>query len=291
MILSFLLLLLSGLAHAQPTEVRFFTGEGEQVSFAALVDGVSDAEVVFFGEIHGDSLGHRVQHALLEALHSRYAGRMILSLEQFEADVQLMLDEFLAGHITESHFLQSTRPWNNYRRDYHSMVLFAKANAFPVVAANAPRRYVNRVSRLGLTAAMDSLFADALGWLAPMPLPAPSAGYRARWDALMGGAGSPHMGPDRIQRMFEAQWLWDATMAYRLAFALNQRDRAVALHLAGSFHVDRHQGTPEALQHYRPGTRARVVVMRPVAHPDQFPDDLHGIGDFVVLTQAPPVEE
>jgi len=286
-----LLILLATLTSAQPAEVRYYTGEGEAVAFSAVVEGVSDAEVVFFGEIHGDSLGHRVQHAMLEALHTRFFGRTILSLEQFEADVQLMLDEFLAGQITETHFLQSTRPWNNYRRDYHSMVLFAKAHALPVVAANAPRRYVNRVSRLGLTAAMDSLFADARGWLAPMPLPAPSAGYRARWDALMGGAGSPHMGPERLQRMFEAQWLWDATMAHRLALALNRRERGVALHLAGSFHVDRHQGTPEALQHYRPGTRSRVVVMRPVANPDLFPAELRGMGDFVVLTQAPPSEE
>lgn len=286
-----LLFLLATFSFAQPAEVRFYTGEGEAVAFSAVVEGVLDAEVVFFGEIHGDSLGHRVQHALFEALHARHHGRLILSLEQFEADVQLMLDEFLAGHITEAHFLQSTRPWNNYRRDYHSMVLFAKANALPVVAANAPRRYVNRVSRLGLTAAMDSLFADARGWLAPMPLPEPSAGYRGRWDALMGGSGSPHMSADRLLRMFEAQWLWDATMAHRLAFALNQRERGVALHLAGSFHVDRHQGTPEALQHYRPGTQSRVVVMRPVANLDQFPAEFRGLADFIVLTPAPPTEE
>ena len=72
-----------------------------------------------------------------------------LSLEMFERDVQHILDEYLQDLITESQFKSSARPWEHYDADYRAMVEMAKAVGVPVLAANAPRRYVNRVSRLG----------------------------------------------------------------------------------------------------------------------------------------------
>ena len=66
-----------------------------------------------------------------------------LSLEMFEADVQHVLDEYMAGLTREEDMLRDGRPWANYREAYRSLVELARAAALPVIAANAPRRYVS----------------------------------------------------------------------------------------------------------------------------------------------------
>ena len=44
---------------------------------------------------------------------------------------------------------QAARPWPNYKTDYAPLIAFCKAQKIPVLASNAPRRYVNIVSRKG----------------------------------------------------------------------------------------------------------------------------------------------
>lgn len=264
--------------------VQVFTGTGAAASLDAIVEAAGEADVVFLGEQHDDSLGHTVQAELLRRLHARHGATRYVtpSLEMFETDVQTILDEYLAGLITEQHFLRSARPWDNYARDYRPVVEYAKANGLPVVAANAPRRYVNRVSRLG-PAGLDSLWRDVkAAFLPPLPYPLPTPAYRAKWDALMGGGGAHGPAAAGPSNALMAQSLWDATMAYRIAGALARVPNTLVVHLVGSFHVERGTGTPDALRHYRPGVRMLVVVMRPGTAWDA--GELAGLGDFVVLT-------
>jgi hypothetical protein len=103
----------------------------------------------------------------------------------FQRDEQGILDEYLQGLITESHFKSSARPWDHYDNDYRPMVEMAKEAGIPVIAANAPRRYVNRVTRLGRDSLLD-LPPLARSFLPPLPYPRPSDAYRAEWMALMG---------------------------------------------------------------------------------------------------------
>ncbi|PNH08738.1 hypothetical protein TSOC_004681 [Tetrabaena socialis] len=49
-----------------------------------------------------------------------------LSLEMFERDAQVVMDEYLAGACTEADLLKDARPWPNYRGDYRPLVLWAK---------------------------------------------------------------------------------------------------------------------------------------------------------------------
>jgi len=98
------------------------------------------------------------------------------------------------------------------------------------------------------------------------------------------GADTPPEDP-HTYTFLDAQVLWDATMAYSMAQHLLHTPDAVILHLAGSFHVDRRLGTPEQLQHYRPGTLTLVIVARPVADITAFDERRYGpAGDFIILT-------
>lgn len=279
-----------------------FRGNGSPATLGDLVREAGETEVVLWGEQHDDLTGHGVQALLLRRLYAAYgppgpsphgadAGTMsepgpadrslVLSLEMFERDVQYVLDEYLAGLITEDHFLASSRPWGGYDERYRPAVEFARAHRIPVVAANAPRRYVNRASRLGRDS-LDELPDKARSYLPPLPYPGASEAYRAEWDALMGPAAQ-HMTGSPL----DAQTLWDATMGWSIAGAVEARENPLVLHFAGSFHVQNGTGTPEALEHYRPGTAQLLVVAEPAETLDALPEDAVGAGDFVIVTKRP----
>jgi uncharacterized iron-regulated protein len=280
---------------------QVYTADGERAALSDIVASLDTVDVVLLGEVHG----HAPIHALQDTLWQRAlaTGRpAALSLEMFERDVQPVLNEYLSGFISQDHFLRASRPWSTYERDYHSLVDTARAHNAPVLAANAPRRYVNRVASEGRTA-LDALPAHASDWLAPRPYPEPSQAYRSRFIAQMSGGmhGSNHAPADTTEsdttdamppghgsgltRLLDAQMLWDATMAYTMAEHLLRRPNALVVHLTGRFHIAEGTGTPEALAHYRPGTRQLTVYFDAVSDPDSFDADAHaGKGNFVVLT-------
>ena len=129
---------------------------GRRVSLDEVVAAAGRAEVLLVGEEHDDMVAHALEAELYRRAIDAYGavrgvpGRaIVLSLEMFERDVQYILDEYLHGLVTEDHFLRSARPWDDYEARYRALVESARAHEQPVVAANAPRRYVNRVTREG----------------------------------------------------------------------------------------------------------------------------------------------
>ena len=72
-------------------DFRVYDIGGQSSSFAAVLNALSDADVVLVGEEHDDVVGHRFEAELLGAAYRRLQaedGRdVILSLEMFERDV------------------------------------------------------------------------------------------------------------------------------------------------------------------------------------------------------------
>jgi uncharacterized iron-regulated protein len=283
-----------------PPGVRVFAGDGTPSTWAALLAAAGEARVVLLGEIHDDIVGHRARHALLRALAGVGTGAgegtsapcepHVVSLEMLEADVQLVVDEYQAGLITPEHFRRAARPWDNHDRDYEPYLVVARACDFPVVAANPPRRYVNRVARLG-EAALEDLAPEALATLPPLPVARPSERYRAQWNALMGGGAGHGVPPTHgaaasVDPVLKAQNLWDAGMAWAVARAAQAHPEARVVHVAGAFHVQERTGIPEHLEQYLPGATSVIVVAYPEAPGTAFDPVRHGgRGDFVLLTE------
>src|SRR4030095_12943358 len=69
------------------------------VTVDKIVTDMADADVLFFGEEHNDSAGHYLENKIFRALHSQFADKIVLSMEMFETDGQLVLNEYLAGTI------------------------------------------------------------------------------------------------------------------------------------------------------------------------------------------------
>jgi hypothetical protein len=241
--------------------------------------GHQSPTVILIGEVHDDKVAHELQMQILMhcATACRERGRrLVLSLEMFESDVQGVLDEYvLRRGIREEDMLQDARPWNNYQTDYRPLVEFCREFGIRVVASNAPRRYISLMSRGGSTA-LEALFSGRGGpqafGLPQLPLPPASASYRAKFVETIASqmpepgmdtdnsGGCPYIGfrgkdvREVKPELFEAQLLWDHSMALSLAKSMRREvgesEDPLVVHICGAFHCSHGLGIPEVLPHY-----------------------------------------
>ncbi len=266
-------------------QFRAFDGDGNPATVDQIIAAAGVNEALFLGELHDDAVGHAIQAEIFRRIVSRYGEerKIALSLEMFERDVQIVLDEYLKGLITESHFMLSSRPWGNYKWDYRPLVELSKEKKLPVIAANAPRRYINMVSRGGRES-LSGLSREALKSLPPLPYAQPSAAYSAKFKALMGPSPEAQMGIDKI---LASQSLWDAAMAHAVFQFIDKNKAPLVVHLNGGFHTENRLGTFEHLMQYRPKTKAIVVSVRYEDDFNTFVVQKHkGLGDYVILTDG-----
>jgi uncharacterized iron-regulated protein len=220
-------------------------------------------DVVFLGENHEHAEAQRLELRLLEALWLNCRRRqrpLVLSLEFLDRSQQQELDKAIARDE-----LEEVVP-----EPYLPLVRFARAHEIAVVAANAPRKITGQVAKLGRAAVMESLSASERLWCAPMPWPTPSEAYRDAFYSVMQQMLRPDPNAEeahqeRLQRMFQAQSLWDATMAYSIVEALERYPHAQVMHVTGLFHVEKRLGTVEMLARYRDGHRSLVGIVYPEA--------------------------
>lgn len=249
----------------------------QEITLPQLADALKVADVVFFGEEHHDSVAHILEYELLKAMDERYAG-VALSMEMFVSDDQLILQEYLAGIVTERNLMKDASLWNNYR-DYHPLVEYAKAHGIPVLAANAPSRYTNRVTRDGL-ASLHVLNKSARSLLAPLPIDTLTGAYFEKFTGLMGG----HGGMENL-KIYQSQNLWDATMAYRISRWIKKKSVKKILHLNGRFHSDEQLGTVAHLRKYKRRINTTNISCFPHAsfsHPNWAA--FKHLANFIILT-------
>jgi len=252
-------------ASAEASDRVYSAAEQAFVDFGVMAAELARADVIFFGEHHGDRGTHRLQRDVLEAL-SRQRSDVILALEMFERDVQPALDAYLADRITEDEFLARARPWPGYATDYRPLVEFARTRGWPVIAGNVPRPLAAQVAGGGL-AALDALPPEERTWAADT-LHCPRAGdYYERFVALMRNH-PPADGVDAsalADRMYEAQCVKDETMAESIARALLARPGALVVHMNGAFHSDFGQGAVAGTERRLPGREVRTLTALPLS--------------------------
>src|SRR5665647_3720976 len=94
---------------------------------------------------------------------------LLLAVEMFEKDNQIIIDEYFAGTIKETSFESESRLWKNYATDYKPLLNFAKENGLKFIASNIPRRYASVVASGGFEA-LSVLSPGALVYIAPLPV-------------------------------------------------------------------------------------------------------------------------
>lgn len=263
-------------------QTTLLSGAGAPLTADAACELLATADVIFVGEIHTDPVAHALEQGILmgQLRLAADGGRPVaLGLEMLEADVQPVVDEYLAGLTSEADYLKAIRPWADYAAAYHPTVEAARRSGAPVVATNAPERHVRMVARDGI----ESLWRLPEAWRAlyGWEIPPPSAAVAEAFAETMAGMHGSSMPP--IDRLLAAQNLRDATMARRIAETLGPDAGTRVVHVNGSFHSADHLGTPEHLARLRPDVRVVTVTIRPGgldARPEPNADDI------VILTPA-----
>ncbi len=270
-------------ALADPAFVGLYHLPDRAITWPEAVRVLQQGDVVVIGEQHNDPETHRVELATLQALTATGA-RIALSLEMFEADVQPVLDAYLAGRLTEVDFLAQSRPWPNYPSDYRPLVEFAKAKGLPVIAANVPRPLAALVAREGFEGLTSLPWAQARHAAVPDSVD-PGAPW-ARFQGVMGAHAGASL--ESLWRMYQAQSLKDGTMARSIGTALATRGPGWrVLHVQGRFHSDFGAGVPAYLRRLMPNRPLRVMTVLPVSSTEAVSlKDAVGLADVVGFVQA-----
>lgn len=254
------------MALAKDPEFRVIeTATGKEVRWKSMLDAAAKSDAVFVGEQHDDPETHRIELAILEDLYERASNRLILSMEMFERDQQVVLDQHLAGVLTEEELGKKTKLWGNYTTDYAPMIRFAAKHQVPVVAANCPNSIIRKVGQGGIDALAK--LPESERRFAAKTVIAPAADtYADKFTETMSGMGGSHgptMDAAMLRRIYEAQCTRDDTMAESIHRAMT--NGSLVLHINGGFHSEGGLGTVARLQWRRPlGHQSTVIQVVPV---------------------------
>jgi uncharacterized iron-regulated protein len=255
---------------------RLFDQKGKNASYKELVKEASQADIIFFGEMHDNPICHWLEYELTADLFAEKGKSLVLGAEMFESDNQIIVNEYLAGLIKEKNFETEARLWPNYKTDYKRLLNFARDSSLPFITTNIPRRYAAMVNKSGFDI-LNTLDKNALQFITPLPVKYDSTlACYTEITKSMGDAPS-HV----TMNIAKAQAVKDATMAY---FILKNYSKGKTfLHFNGSYHSDRFQSIIWYLKQADPGLR--IVTISSVEQPDA--EDLNkeseGLANFIIV--------
>lgn len=227
-----------------------YNKSGEFVPYSDLHHAALDHEIIMFGELHNNSIAHWLQLELTHDLHSDNTKSLIIGFEMFEADQQILIDEYAKGLINAATFEREARLWNNYKTDYKPIFEYGKQHGLQLVATNIPRRYASLVYSKGLEG-LEDLSDEALRSIAPLPIEVNLSlpGYASIMEAAQGHGG---------ENLPKSQAVKDATMAHFTLSYYTEGSRF--LHLNGSYHSDNYEGIVWYLQQQNPALRILTIT-------------------------------
>ncbi|MDZ7741991.1 MAG: ChaN family lipoprotein [Bacteroidota bacterium] len=255
---------------------QLFKANGKKTKYTRLLKAAKEADIVFFGELHNNPICHWLQLELTCDLFTENdSANIILGAEMFEADDQLILDEYLGGVIKESNFEKEAKIWPNYKTDYKPLINFAKENQLEFIATNIPRRYASVVHNGGFEA-LDGLTDEAKSYIAPLPVQYDPEleGYKSMLE-MMGSMGH---GSENLPK---AQAAKDATMSY---FILkNWENGKIFIHYNGAYHSKNFEGIVWYLKQENPDLNILTINSEEQAQLDSLKSELENTADFILV--------
>jgi uncharacterized iron-regulated protein len=263
---------------------QWYTPAGERTVAIApptLLKNLAATRVVLLGERHDDADHHRWQLQVITALHAQQPN-LVLGMEMLPRRVQPVLDQWVAGGLSESELLARTewaRVWGFDASMYLPILHFARLNRIPVAAVNVDRALVSEVGTKGLAAVPEER-REGVG--------APAAArraYRDRLEQVFREHGSSSDGDAAFDRFVEAQLFWDRAFAEALAAAARRPGEPLVVGIMGSGHLAHGDGVPHQLADLGfPGS----AVLLPVATDTPCGDLPAGLAQAVfALAPAP----
>ena len=281
----------AGLRHPQlPTATlegvaeRFRPGQivevasGKVISFEELIAHLSSKDLIFVGEAHDNPDHHLIQVQILQAVAS-LSPSLTMGMEFFQKHQQPIVDRYLQGESTEKEFLEAVDWKKTWGFDYHfyrPLMQLARERKYRVLAINAPNDLVRKVARTGLKS-LDPSERDQL----PKEIDLAQDRHRAFLQEIY----NEHSPRDlkEFDFFYEAQCVWEETMAYHLAEHLKSgKGRLVVF--TGNGHIINKFGIPDRTLRRVP---ASMVTVMPYPLNGKETID-RGIADYVWFTHPSP---
>ena len=203
---------------------------------ADIFKNIKPGTIFIIGEAHAQKNHAAQQIELMQGLKS-LGMRVGVGMEFLSAPAQPYVDQFRAGQISEEDFLELADWKGADFKFYREQILFP--GDARTIALNAPRSLTAKVARQGIA----SLTADEQKLLPPnFQL------GRAEYFERFVEAAKDHVPTEEArQRYFEAQSIWDETMAYNALEALKADPNQVLVIVVGEFHIQYGGGLPDRL--------------------------------------------
>lgn len=256
---------------------KIFDQNGKKMSYEKLLKKVSEADIILFGELHNNPINHWLQFELTKDIYENYNDFLALGAEMYEADNQLLVNEYLGGHIDYNTFKTEAKVWPNDQTDYLPLLDFAVKNQLTFVATNIPRRYARMVSKQGFKA-FNHLSDEAKKYIAPLPLDYDEKlpGYVEMKKMAAHGHG---MNGDFLA---QAQASKDATMAH---FILKNwvKDRTF-IHFNGAYHSNNYEGILWYLKKANPDLKVATISCVEQNTLNELEESNKGLAHFIIAT-------
>ena len=232
----------------------------------ALTRLLTQSQVIYLGETHDSEQDHQIQLEILQALQVRNP-KLILAMEMFQRPYQSVLDRYLKRELSESELIDRTEyltrwgfPWTLYE----NILRFSQLKNIPVVALNTPTEVTRKVGRKGLESLTlaDRRFIPPLSEIQIGPV-----WYRDRIQQIYTEMHQGKGNSDGLTRFFQAQVLWDETMADRIAWAVREYPDHQIVVLVGQGHLLYGDGIPDRvmrrLSPSHPGFSQVSLILNP----------------------------
>ena len=251
---------------------QFFNNKQKVTSYEKVLKVVKDADIVMFGELHNNAISHWMEFQLAKDLYEEKGDKLVLGAEMYEADGQLLIDEYLSGLVKYKYFKAQARLWPNDPTDYSPLLKLAKKDSIAFIATNVPRRYAAAVNGGGFEV-LEKFSEEAKRYFAPLPI-----SYDADLECyssmqkMMGKHGA---------NIAKAQGLKDATMAY---FILkNWESGKLFLHFNGSYHSDNYQGIVWHLKKMNPELNIVTITTVEQEKLEEIDEETANSADFILV--------
>lgn len=223
------------------------------VDIRTMIDEVSTVPVVFVGERHDEAEHHKLQLEILKGLMAK-GKSLAIGMEMFEGSSQKALDAWSAGTMPTHAFVAVYQSnWRNVPyRLYEDIFNYARDNRIPIIALNAPRTIVTKVSQQGF-----SSLTDGDRRLLPPGIDAEVS--EAYLDFIRSSYAVHGRSGEHFRRICEAQMLRNRVMASRISEYHQLHPERVIVVIAGGGHVRKKWGIPEEL-----GSLPFKIILPPI---------------------------
>ena len=252
------------------TIVRTVTGE--VISFENLIADLEAVRIVYVGERHSNEAHHDVQLRILKALHEKDS-TLLVGMEMFVNSDQQALDRWSAGKLDEETFLKEVRWEEKWKFDfalYRAILGFIREESLAVVAVNVPRAIVEKVARVGLGGLSD----EERNKIAK-EVDTSGEEHRTYVESAFHVHESDEI--NAFEFFYEAQCVWEDSMAEAISRALNNKRMAV---MTGNGHIAYKFGIPNRAFKR---TKASFRTVMPLAVGREVERD---VADYIWVTPA-----